>query len=194
MTIDRLTHSEAEHRLDGFVRAGGAHQVATVNLDFLSIGSRNPEFRALVNEADMVTADGTPVRWAARYLGSSLPARITGPDLIDMSVRHSLTHGSSIFFLGAAPGIAAEAADRLASTHGRFSVAGIYAPPIGPLAGEEDMRIRRMIRDARPDMLFVAFGCPKQDFWIRDHRDLGVPVAVGIGGSFDYLSGRIRRA
>ncbi|MBF6599317.1 MAG: WecB/TagA/CpsF family glycosyltransferase [Dehalococcoidia bacterium] len=194
MQIDRLTYAETEQSLARFIARGGAHQVATVNIDFLSIGSRDPAFRALVNEADLVTADGTPVRWAARYLGSSLPARVTGPDLIDMAVRHSAAHGSSIFFLGAAPGVAAAAADALAVKHGAFHVAGIYAPPMGRLDGPEDVHIRRLLGDARPDVLFVAFGCPKQDFWIRDHRDLGVPVSAGIGGSFDYLSGRIRRA
>jgi N-acetylglucosaminyldiphosphoundecaprenol N-acetyl-beta-D-mannosaminyltransferase len=194
MRIDRLSRSAVAQQLAAFVVAGGAHQAVTVNLDFLSIGSRDPAFRDLVNSADLVTADGTPVRWAARYLGSSLPARITGPDMIELAVRHSLTHGSSIFFLGAMPGIAAAAAERLIAEHGRFSIAGMYAPPLGPLDGEEDVRIRKLVNDARPDFLFVAFGCPKQDFWIREHADLGVPVAAGIGGSFDYLSGRIPRA
>lgn len=194
MGIDPLTYDEVADELGAYVRSGGSHQVVTVNLDFLAIGSRNPAFRALVNDADIVTADGMPVRWAARYLGGSLPARITGPDLIEMAVRHSGAHGSSVFFLGAAPGVAALAVDRLVATHGAFHVAGIYAPPMGPLDGAEDGHIRRLISDARPDFLFVAFGCPKQDFWIQEHRDLGVPVAAGIGGSFDYLSGRTRRA
>ena len=194
MGIDPLTHDEVAGELDRYVRIGGSHQVVTVNLDFLAIGSRNPAFRSLVNEADIVTADGVPVRWAARYLGGSLPARITGPDLIEMAVRHSQAHGSSIFLLGAAPGVAAIAAETLAVTHGAFQVAGVYAPPIGSLDGAEDIRIRRLISDARPDFLFVAFGCPKQDFWIQEHRDLGVPVAAGIGGSFDFLAGRTKRA
>lgn len=194
MGIDPFTHAEVANELDAYVQIGGSHQVVTVNLDFLAIGSRNPAFRSLVNDADIVTADGVPVRWAARYLGGSLPARITGPDLIEMAVRHSRTHGSSVFFLGAAPGVAAAAVERLSVAHGAFHVVGVYAPPIGPLDGAEDLHIRRLINDARPDFLFVAFGCPKQDFWIQEHRDLGVPVAAGIGGSFDYLSGRTRRA
>ncbi|HEY8172001.1 MAG TPA: WecB/TagA/CpsF family glycosyltransferase, partial [Dehalococcoidia bacterium] len=70
----------------------------------------------------------------------------------------------------------------------------IYAPPHGSLSGEEDTKIRALISAAAPDFLFVAFGCPKQDFWIREHLDLGVPVSVGVGGSFDLLSGAIKRA
>jgi N-acetylglucosaminyldiphosphoundecaprenol N-acetyl-beta-D-mannosaminyltransferase len=192
--IDRVTRDDVARRLDGFVRQRGAHQVVTVNMDFLSIARRNEAFRRLVNDADLVVADGTPVRWAARYYGSSLPARITGPDLIEMGVAHSIAHGSSLFFLGAAPGVAARAADRLRERFGAFSLAGVYSPPFGPIEGAEAAKVRRLIADTRPDFLFVAFGCPKQDFFIREHADLGVPVAAGIGGSFEFLSGAINRA
>lgn len=192
--IDAVSRADAERALTEFVEDRGHHQVVTVNIDFLSIATRDGAFKRLVNEADLVTADGKPLLWAARYLGASLPERITGPDLIHMATRHSLTHGSSIFFLGAAPGVAAAAVDGLRERYGNIGVAGVYSPPIGDLEGEEDVRIRQLIRDARPDFLFVALGCPKQDFWIDAHRDLDVPVAAGIGGSFDFLSGRIRRA
>jgi N-acetylglucosaminyldiphosphoundecaprenol N-acetyl-beta-D-mannosaminyltransferase len=194
MGIDRLSRAEVATMLDRFVRDGRAHQVVTVNLDFLSIGTRNSSFRRLVNEADLAVPDGQPLLWAARYLGGSLRERVTGLDLIEMAVEHSIEHGSRLFFLGAAPGVAAGAADALRDRFGEFHLAGAYSPPFGVLDGHEDERIRSLIRDARPDFLFVAFGCPKQDFWIRDHMDLGVPVAVGVGGSFDLLSGRIRRA
>ena len=194
MSIDRLDRAGAAAAIDGFVRGGGHHQIVTVNLDFLSIGSRNEEFRALVNDAALVVPDGMPVLWAARYLGGSLPQRITGPDLIHLAVEHSVRHGSSLFFLGAPAGVAAEAAHQLRAEYGDFNIAGIYSPPFGSLDGAEDEKIRRMIADARPDFLFVAFGCPKQDFWIRDHADLRVPVCAGIGGSFEFLSGAIPRA
>ena len=194
MAIDRLDRVEVAHTIDNFVQARGHHQIVTVNMDFLSIGSRNPAFRALVNEAALVVPDGMPVLWAARYLGGSLPERITGPDLIHIAVEHSTRHGSSLFFLGAPIGVAAEAAHQLRAQHGEFNVAGIYSPPFGPLDGAEDAKIRRMVAEARPDFLFVAFGCPKQDFWIRDHSDLDVPVSAGIGGSFEFLSGAIPRA
>lgn len=192
--IDKLDREGVARLMDAWVREGTPHQIVTVNLDFLSIGTRNPEFRALVNDAALVVPDGTPVLWAARWLGGSLPERITGPDLIEMAVQHSIACGSSLFFLGAAPGVAALAAERLAERFGEFKLAGVYSPPFGPMTAEEDARIRRMIAEAKPDFLFVAFGCPKQDFFIRDHMDLGVPVAAGIGGSFEFFSGAIKRA
>lgn len=194
MGIDALDAAAVEQRIADFVAKGGHHQVVTVNLDFLSIGSRDAQFRKLVNEAALVVPDGMPVLWAARYLGQRLPQRITGPDVIEMAVRHSQAHGSSLFFLGAAPGVAARAALCLRERMGAFHLAGIDSPAYGPLVGEEAIRVRRLLRDARPDFLFVAFGCPKQDFFIRTNADLGIPVAAGIGGSFDYLSGAIKRA
>ncbi len=194
MQIDRLDRPAVAQRIDSFVRDGGAHQILTVNLDFLAIGARDERFRRVINAADLVVPDGVPVLWAARYLGSSLGDRVTGPDLIEMAVSHSQLHGSSVFFLGAAPGVAATAAERLRELHGDFQLAGTYVPPFGPLDGAEDERIRRSISDARPDFLFVAFGCPKQDFWISEHADLGVPVAAGIGGSLDFLAGTTKRA
>lgn len=194
MGIDRLDYAGVEGRMAEMVAAGGHHQAVTVNLDFLAVGSRSPAFRTLVNDAALVVPDGTPVLWGARYLGAPLYGRITGPDLIEMAVRHSQAHGSSLFFLGAAPGVAGTAADRLAETHGAFNLAGVYSPPFGPLDGDEDKRIRGIITGARPDFLFVAFGCPKQDFWIRAHADMGVPFCAGIGGSFEFFSGKIARA
>ncbi len=194
MPVDRIDRAGVADAIDGFVRDGGHHQIVTINLDFLSIGSRNDQFHALVNDAALVVPDGMPVLWAARYLGGSLPQRITGPDVIHLAVEHSIRHGSSLFFLGAPAGVAAEAAHRLRAQYGAFNIAGIYSPPFGALDGDEDEKIRSMITDARPDFLFVAFGCPKQDFWIRDHADLAVPVSVGIGGSFEFLSGAIPRA
>jgi N-acetylglucosaminyldiphosphoundecaprenol N-acetyl-beta-D-mannosaminyltransferase len=194
MGIDRVDRAGVADRFDRFVREGGHHQAVTVNLDFLSVGMRNERFRALVNDADLVVPDGMPVLWAARYLGGALAERITGPDLIEIAVKHSLAHGSSVFFLGGAPGYASRAAEILRERHGAFNFAGEYAPPFGPLDGHEDRKVRRILRDARPDFLFVGFGCPKQDFWIDDHRDLDVPISVGVGGSFDFLSGAVRRA
>jgi len=194
MGIDRLDRAGVARRIDGFLRDGGAHQVLTVNLDFLAIGARDERFRRVMNSADLVVPDGVPVLWAAKYLGFALGDRVTGSDLIEMAVAHSQLHGSSLFFLGAAPGNGAAAVARLRREQGDFHLAGLYAPPFGPLDGAEDQRIRTMITEARPDFLFVAFGCPKQDFWISEHADLGVPVSVGIGGSLDFLAGTTKRA
>jgi N-acetylglucosaminyldiphosphoundecaprenol N-acetyl-beta-D-mannosaminyltransferase len=192
--VDPFTPDQVASELADYVASGTPHQVVTLNLDFLKVARKHEAFHSLVREADLVVADGMPVVWASRYLGTPIPERVTGLDLIEMCVAHSQQHGSSLFFLGAAEGLAARAAQKLATRLGQYSVAGAYSPPFGTYTAAEDAKVRRMIRDANPDFLFVAFGCPRQDFWIHEHRDLGVPVSIGVGGSFDLLSGALPRA
>jgi N-acetylglucosaminyldiphosphoundecaprenol N-acetyl-beta-D-mannosaminyltransferase len=103
--------------------------------------------------------------------------------------------GYSIFLLGAGPGVAEEAACVLRTRHPGVRVVGTYAPPMRPLTSDEDESMVRLIQEMQPDMLFVAFGAPKQDQWIRTHLDrLGAPVCMGVGGAFDMLAGRVKRA
>jgi N-acetylglucosaminyldiphosphoundecaprenol N-acetyl-beta-D-mannosaminyltransferase len=193
MPIDATSPADVESRLGLFAAEGGHRQVVTVNTDFLAIGRRNPAFRSLVGEADLVVADGAPVLWALRLAGHDVPARVTGPDLIAMAARHSRKHGSSLYFLGGAPGVANRAAERLRSALGAFHLAGVSSATAGESLAA-DTRIARAVRDARPSFVFVGFGCPKQDFWIREHRDSLDGVCAGVGGSFNYISGDIRRA
>jgi len=100
-----------------------------------------------------------------------------------------------VFLLGAAPGVADEAARTLQARYPRLRIAGVYSPPFGSETPEEDARMVQMIRDAEPGILFVALGAPRQDQWIRAHRHaLGVPVAMGVGCVFDLLAGVVDRA
>jgi len=193
LPVDVLSASDVADRLHTYAGDGRHHQVVTVNTDFVAVARRDPDFHALVCEADLVVPDGAPIVWAARLRGHDVPGRITGPDLITMAVRHSQSHGSSMYFLGGAHGVAERAAERLTASYGPFQLAGIDAP----LAGADyatDAAIARRVRDARPDFVFVGFGCPKQDFWIYRHRATLRAVCAGIGGSFNYLAGDIRRA
>ncbi len=193
LPLDALSPEAVEARLDALAGDGRHHQVVTVNTDFVAVARRDPSFHALVCDADLVVPDGAPILWAARLRGHRLPSRITGPDIIAMAVRHARARGSALYFLGGAPGVAARAVDQLRLRYGAFNVAGISAPAAG-LDAAADARLAREVRDAAPDFVFVGFGCPKQDFWIRRHRDLVPAVCVGVGGSFNYLSGDIRRA
>jgi N-acetylglucosaminyldiphosphoundecaprenol N-acetyl-beta-D-mannosaminyltransferase len=193
LPVDVVSADDVAGRLHTYAGDGRHHQVVTVNTDFFAVARRDPAFHALVCEADLVVPDGAPVVWAARLRGHDVPGRITGPDLITMAVRHSQEHGSSIFFLGGARGVAERAAARLTATYGPFRLAGIDAPIAG--AGTAaDAAIAARVHDARPDFVFVGFGCPKQDFWIYRHRATLRAVCAGIGGSFNYLAGDIRRA
>ena len=193
--IDRVDLTRATERIRGFLRSGSPHQIVTVNLDFLSIAKRNPSFRKTINEADLAVADGMPLVWLSRLQSQPLVQRITGNELVDESCRLAARSGQGAFLLGAAPGVADAAARALTERHRGLQVVGVYSPPFGPESADEDDRIVGMIRDAAPGLLFVAFGAPRQDLWIRARLDkLNVPVAMGVGCAFDLLAGAVSRA
>lgn len=193
--VDSIDLSEAGDRVAGFVRDGAPHQIVPANVDFLRLASEDEEFRELVNGADMVVADGMPLVWAARWAGHHFPRRISGVDMILTCAEAAVERGFSMFFLGAAPGVGEDVAEVLQARFPGLRIAGVYAPPPLPLTEEEDQKVVRLVQEAQPDMLLVAFGAPLQEQWIRAHMHyLGVPVCMGVGGAFDMLSGRVRRA
>jgi N-acetylglucosaminyldiphosphoundecaprenol N-acetyl-beta-D-mannosaminyltransferase len=193
--IDQVDLPSAVERIRRFLLSGTPHQIVTVNLDFLSIAKRQPGFCEVINGADLAVADGMPLVWASRLQGQPLPERVTGVDLVEASCRLAVELNRSVFLLGAAPGVAAGAARTLQERFPSLRLAGLYSPPFGPLSAEEDERIVAMIRDAAPDLLFVALGAPRQDLWIHQHlHRLNVPVAMGVGCVFDLLAGVVNRA
>ncbi len=193
--VHRVTLSAVCAQMEAFIRSGRPHQIVTVNMDFIRLARQNPDFRAAVNAADLVVPDGVPVLWAARLLRRPLGERVTGVDLVEQGAALAAAHGYRVFLLGAAPGVADAAAAALVRRHPRLCLAGTYAPPMGPFTAKEDARMVAAVRAARPHLLFVAFGAPRQELWIRAHlEELAVPVCVGVGGTFNFLSGAIPRA
>jgi len=196
MWIDKIDITGAVAHIDRFVRSGQPHQVMTVNVDFLRLGVENRAFHHLINAADLAVPDGMPLLWGARLLGDPLPARVTGIDLIVECAQLAAAHDYKIFLLGAGPGVAEAAAQVLRQRCPGVRIVGTYAPPVvNAFSAEEDDKTVRLIQEMQPDMLFVAFGAPRQDEWIRAHlQRLNVPVCMGVGGAFDMLAGRVRRA
>lgn len=193
--VDRVDLASAASRVREFVKSGVPHQIVTVNLDFLSIASRDSEFRDTLNAAHLAVADGMPLVWLSRMKGSPLLERVAGVELVGECCRMAAENGESVFLLGAAPGVAAAAGRALESKYPGLRIAGAYSPRMGALRRKENQRIIRMIRRAGPTFLFVALGAPRQDIWIRDHLDqLQVPVAMGVGCVLDVLAGSVRRA
>jgi N-acetylglucosaminyldiphosphoundecaprenol N-acetyl-beta-D-mannosaminyltransferase len=193
--IDRVDLSSAVDRVRDFLRSGKTNQIVTVNLDFVAIARRDEEFRETLNAADLAVADGMPLVWVSRMGEDPLPQRLTGVELVDECCQVAVDTDTSIFLLGAAPGVADTAADRLRDRFPGLRIAGVYAPPFGPLTAEENERILETINAAQPDFLFVALGAPQQDVWIRANRDrLDVPVCMGVGCVLDLLAGFVSRA
>ncbi len=190
--VDNVSVAEALAAIEGFIESGAAHQMVTVNPEFVVAAQRDSEFMSILNEASLALPDGGGLLWAARLLGRPLKARVTGVDTVQEVAALAARRGYRLFLLGAAPGVAEQTAARLVSDHPGLVVAGTYA---GSPATEEEDEIVARVRAARPHVLFVAYGAPSQDKWIhRNLERLGAPVAMGVGGAFDFISGAARRA
>jgi N-acetylglucosaminyldiphosphoundecaprenol N-acetyl-beta-D-mannosaminyltransferase len=183
--------SGALARIEELIDLGGHHQVATVNPEFVMKAQKDNDFSKVLESADLCLADGTGVVWAARRQGCELSGPVTGVDLIPLLAAMCARRGFSLFLLGAAPGVAAELAARLRTDLPDLRVTAHSGSP-DPSSDDETLRL---IRAHQAQVLLVAFGAPKQDLWIARLKDkLGVSVAIGVGGAFDYLTGRVPRA
>jgi len=183
------------HRIADMVASRRPHYVVTANVDFVVQARRDVELRRILWEADLVLCDGAPLVWASRLLGHPLPGRVAGADLVPRLIQQAAQKGHRIFFLGGAPGIAAAAARRLLAQFPTLDIAGYDSPPFRPLLEMDHEAIASRIRAAKPDLLFVSFGCPKAEKWIAMHyRFLGVPVVMGVGATIDFLAGHVKRA
>ena len=174
------------------VAARTPRQMCTANPEFVMTARHDAEFRRVLNEADVVLADGVGLLWAARRQGQGLPERVAGSDLIYQLAGLAAQHGWRVYYLGAAEGVAAETAARLGARYPGLAVAGAFAGSARP---EDEAAIVARVQAARPDLLLVAYGAPAQDKWIaRNKAALGVPVSLGVGGAFDFVAGVAVRA
>jgi N-acetylglucosaminyldiphosphoundecaprenol N-acetyl-beta-D-mannosaminyltransferase len=194
--IDNVTRDEVVEQVSAWLTQEPArlHQIVTTNPEFLVEARRNTRFRAVLKAADLATADGVGVLIAARILGRPLKARVTGVELVEALAAQS-DPALRLFLLGAGPGIAEQAASALRRRFPSTSIAGVWegSPGIADLP-----EILRRIREAKATILLVAYGAPKQDIWIDEqHESLaecGIVVALGVGGTFDFLAGAVPRA
>lgn len=195
--VDRVSQEQALERIMHIVAQQRelhlpCQQLITVNPEFVMAARRDTAFRQAINAAALVVADGVGVVWATRYLGAATPERITGVDTLVALAKRCATTGYRIYLLGAAPGVAEETATRLRELAPGLQIAGTYAG--SPAPAEEDALVER-VRTARADILCVAYGAPAQDLWIaRNLARLPAALAVGVGGAFDFIAGRQRRA
>ncbi|HEV2477089.1 MAG TPA: WecB/TagA/CpsF family glycosyltransferase [Candidatus Dormibacteraeota bacterium] len=191
MRVDCLDTKETLERIEGFVGSGRLHHVATVNPEFVMRAQKNREFARVLDAADLCLADGTGVVWAARRQGCALPGPVAGTDLVEPLAAVCARRGFRLFLLGAQPGVADQLAASLAAANSGLRVAAYSGDPD---ASSDDESLRRISEHAT-DVLLVAYGAPTQEMWIDRLRPrLAVSVAMGVGGAFDYLTGRVPRA
>jgi N-acetylglucosaminyldiphosphoundecaprenol N-acetyl-beta-D-mannosaminyltransferase len=190
--IDIIDKHQALEKINEMISAKKGGQVITLNAEIAFQAQKDEKLRNLINGADLVTPDGIGVIWGGRQLGYDFPERVTGIDLMVSLCQKAADMGWKVFLFGAAPGVAEAAAQSLSKQFPGLAVVGCRH---GYFKDDESREIAREIGALQPDVLFVALGAPKQEYWIREQREvMKIPLCMGVGGSFDVIAGVKSRA
>ncbi|HWD40124.1 MAG TPA: WecB/TagA/CpsF family glycosyltransferase [Fimbriimonas sp.] len=190
--IDPITMDECIARIAEFDRTEQPHLIVTADSSGIVQAQTDPQLMELYRSADLVTPDSVGVLWAAKRNGQPLPERVSGVDILERVCKRSSEVGWRIFLLGAAPGIAEQAAERLRLKYPGCNIVGTRH---GYFPAESDLVVAAEIAEAKPDVLFVGMGIPRQEKFIRATQHvIGAKTSMGVGGSFDVFSGKVKRA
>jgi N-acetylglucosaminyldiphosphoundecaprenol N-acetyl-beta-D-mannosaminyltransferase len=183
--------------IDAMVAARSRGYVCVAATHTVMAAQEDPALRAAVAAADLVVPDGMPVVWALAALGHKLPDRVYGPDLMWAACARAATTGQRVYLHGGRddPAAMARLVTRLTAAHPGLDIAGTSTQPFRPLTGEEEAAIAARIDAARPDVVWVGLGVPRQELWMQAMRPrLEAPVLVGVGAAFDFHAGLVRQA
>lgn len=195
MPITNVTMVEAVARVEEYILSGRTHQIATANLDFARNSLRDPHLHRIICECSMVLPDGAPMLWASRMFSAPISERVTGVDLVPELARLSEQKGYGIYLLGSSEASSLAAANILQERFPGMNLVGRYCPPAVPLREMNNAEILRRIDEAKPQIILIGFGNPKQEIWIHRHKDqFPASVVIGIGGSLDMIAGKLQRA
>ena len=190
--VDSLTMCQAVERVQQFIDEKKNALVATANAEMLMRTTTDGELKDILNNADLVVADGAGTVWAANYLGMPMPERVAGYDLAQELMKEAPARGDRIYFFGSAPGVADKAREKALELYPGIKIVGTRN---GYFKEEDEPDIIAEIKAARPDILLVALGVPKQEKWLNKYRqELQVPVSIGVGGTLDVMAGIVERA
>lgn len=190
--IHNHTMKSALDRIQNSIQSNEKAKFAFVNPDCLNKAVIDPVYKASLRNMDCVFADGSGLQLAARLLGDLIKANVNGTDLLPLLCKQCVENNQSIYLIGAQPGVAQKAADNLQKKFPGLLVAGVQH---GYFMKEEEPDVIRRINESKADIVLVAFGAPRQENWISEHRQtLDAPVLIGVGGLFDFFSGRISRS
>jgi len=194
--VDPITLRQAVDVVEVLVRAGQGGAVFTPNIDHVVLAEQDDRLRAAYERVSLSLVDGMPLVWASRLLGQPVPEKVSGSDLVMPLLERAAERGWRVYFLGGAPGVAAKARDRLREELPALQIVGVDAPRIDvDAAAEARQGILGPIVAAKPDVVLVALGAPKQEIWIDQEREALRPaVLLGVGASLDFIAGTIPRA
>jgi len=192
LKVHNLTLPEAIDAASFFIASQTPHQVITLNAEMAYLAFKDASYAQVINNAHLVLPDGSGILWAAKKMGTPLKEKVAGIDFVLSLAAKAAQNNWTIFLYGGKQGVASEAKDVLAKKYPGLKIVGASH---GYLNQKEEKELILKLKALRPHILFVALGAPKQDFWIYEHqKELKVPLTVGVGGSFDIISGRIPRA
>lgn len=194
--IDNLTMDESIYKIDEFIKNRSISYVVTPNIDHIVKLERDEEFKEVYKNADLILTDGMPLVWISKIKSTPIKEKISGSDLFPKICELAANKSYKMFFLGAAEGVAAKAAENLKKKFNKLDVVGTYSPDYGFEKKEDEIKkIIEIINEAKPDILAVGLGAPKQEKFIYKYRNkLNVPVSLAIGASIDFEAGNIKRA
>ncbi len=195
-SFDNVTPAQAAERVIELSASGNSgHYVVTPNLDHALILHRRPELQPVYSDASLVLADGQPIVWASRWFGRSLVGRVAGSDLVPEVFRR-VQRETRVFLLGAGPGVAARAAERISREFPKVRVVGVNSPPFGfEKHPDQNESVVFEVARAEPEILVVGFGAPKQEIWAYQERTrLNSAVILCAGATIDFLAGERARA
>lgn len=190
VAFDNITMDEAVERAVELMAQPGPHLVVTPNAEIVQLAEKDEEFSRIIAGADLVIPDGVGVIYASRILGRPLKGRVPGVDFAAALMDRMAAEGKKLFLLGAKPGVAEEAAQRLAEAHPGLTVCGTHDGYF-----TEDEPVTAAIRQSGAEVVFVCLGAPKQEKWIaKNGGATGAKLLIGLGGSLDVFAGRVERA
>lgn len=190
--IDKVTMKDAVSIIQGFLDENRLHIVTTPNAEIVMMAQNDEEYMNILNNTDLNVPDGSGIVFASRIFKEPLSERVAGFDLMMEVLKEAASRGDRIYLLGAAPGIAEQARINLEKMYLGLKIVGVHD---GYFTKQEEENIINEINAAKTDILFVALGAPKQEKWIYANRQkLNVKVAIGVGGSFDVIAGKVERA
>ncbi len=190
--IDRLDMAETLVRCEDLISRQEFTQHVAINAAKLVAMDHDPELRQIVEGCELVSADGQAVVWASRLLGDPLPERVAGVDLMQELFALAERRGFRVFVLGAKPEVLEKAEQRIMAKHPRLKLVGMRD---GYFTEAEDAKVAKQVRNARPDILFVAISSPRKEYWLgRYGRIIDVPFVMGVGGAIDVVAGITQRA
>jgi len=193
--VHAIDLSSAVGIIESAVREGGKGYVCVTGVHGVMEAQRDPQFRRILNQALLVTPDGTPTVWIGRMQGYSTMKRVFGPDLMLEVCRRSVGTGVRHFLYGGNPGIATQLAERLKRSFPGIEVAGTFTPPFRALDRSEQVELEKQLKTVRPDIVWVGLSTPKQERFMADnfHR-LPCKLMIGVGAAFDIHTGHVKDA